>query len=353
MPRTPTLPPAAPEVRSADPADPVLAVENLTLAIGRDTLTEDVSFAIGPGELVSLVGESGCGKSVTALSILGLLPTPPIRVRSGRVLFRGRDLASLPAEEMRKIRGNRISMIFQEPMTSLNPVFTIGDQIAEVLRIHRGMGRRQALDRAAALLDRVGPSRLRRSSSGAYPHQLSGGQRQRVMIAIALANEPDLLIADEPTTALDVTVQAQILELINDLRRDLGMACLLITHDLGVVSEVSDRAAVMYAGRIVEQGAGRRPARTRRATATRRRWWRRFPASNPARRHPAVDPGNRAGAGGAGRRAAPSSTAAPPRPVAAGTSRPPLARFGDQSCLCWNPAPAGDDGGPAGEGDAP
>ena len=342
--------PAAPEVRSADPADPVLAVENLTLAIGRDTLTEDVSFAIGPGELVSLVGESGCGKSVTALSILGLLPTPPIRVRSGRVLFRGRDLASLPAEEMRKIRGNRISMIFQEPMTSLNPVFTIGDQIAEVLRIHRGMGRRQALDRAAALLDRVGIAAAAQQL-GRYPHQLSGGQRQRVMIAIALANEPDLLIADEPTTALDVTVQAQILELINDLRRDLGMACLLITHDLGVVSEVSDRAAVMYAGRIVEQGPVDALLDTPRHRYT-KALVETIPASNPPGVTLPSIPGTVPAPGGR-----PPGCAFVDRcPAPTGRCRdepPPLARFGDQSCLCWNPAPAGDDGGPAGEGDAP
>ena len=230
----------------------VLQVENLTLAAGPAALVEDVSFSIAPGEMLALVGESGCGKSVTALAIMRLL-APAIRRTAGRILFDGTDLAPLDDEAMRRLRGNRIGMIFQEPMTSLNPVFTVGEQIAEVLRIHRALSRRAALGRAAELLDLVGlPTPA--AQLGRYPHQMSGGQRQRVMIAIALACEPRLLVADEPTTALDVTVQAQILALIDRLRRQLDMACLLITHDLGVVAEFCDRAAVMYAGRIVETG---------------------------------------------------------------------------------------------------
>ena len=230
----------------------VLQVENLTLAAGPAALVEDVSFSIAPGEMLALVGESGCGKSVTALAIMRLL-APAIRRTAGRILFDSTDLAPLDDEAMRRLRGNRIGMIFQEPMTSLNPVFTVGEQIAEVLRIHRALSRRAALGRAAELLDLVGlPTPA--AQLGRYPHQMSGGQRQRVMIAIALACEPRLLVADEPTTALDVTVQAQILALIDRLRRQLDMACLLITHDLGVVAEFCDRAAVMYAGRIVETG---------------------------------------------------------------------------------------------------
>ena len=230
----------------------VLQVDGLTLAAGPAALVEDVSFAIAPGEMLALVGESGCGKSVTALAIMRLL-APGIHRTAGHILFDGTDLAPLDNEAMRRLRGNRIGMIFQEPMTSLNPVFTVGDQIAEVLRIHRDLSSRAALARAAELLDLVGlPTPA--AQLGRYPHQMSGGQRQRVMIAIALACEPRLLIADEPTTALDVTVQAQILALIDRLRRRLDMACLLITHDLGVVAEFCDRAAVMYAGRIVETG---------------------------------------------------------------------------------------------------
>jgi oligopeptide/dipeptide ABC transporter ATP-binding protein len=230
----------------------VLRVEGLTLATSRAALVEEVSFSVAPGEMLALVGESGCGKSVTALAIMRLL-APAIRQTGGRIEFDGVDLGGLDGEAMRRLRGSRIGMIFQEPMTSLNPVFTIGEQIAEVGRIHRGLSGRAALARAAELLELVGlptPSR----QLGRYPHQMSGGQRQRVMIAIALACEPRLLIADEPTTALDVTVQAQILALIDRLRRQLDMACLLITHDLGVVAEFCDRAAVMYAGRIVETG---------------------------------------------------------------------------------------------------
>jgi len=231
--------------------DLVLSVEGLRIAVGGVTLAEDVSFTLRRGEMLGLVGESGCGKTITALAIMRLLQTPPVRIAAGRIVLDGVDVLGLNAEDLRRMRGNRAGMIFQEPMTSLNPVFSIGDQIAEVLQIHRAMNRRDARARAAELLDLVGiPAAA--AQLDRYPHQLSGGQRQRVMIAMALACEPALLIADEPTTALDVTVQAQILALIDRLRRDLGMACLLITHDLGVVSEVCDRAAVMYAGRIVE-----------------------------------------------------------------------------------------------------
>ena len=231
---------------------PVLQVEGLTLEAGRAALVEEVSFAIAPGEMLALVGESGCGKSVTALAIMRLL-APGISRTAGRICIEGTDIATLDAEAMRRLRGNRVGMIFQEPMTSLNPVFTVGEQIAEVLRIHRDLSARAALARAAELLDLVGLPTPERQLAR-YPHQMSGGQRQRVMIAIALACEPRLLIADEPTTALDVTVQAQILALIDRLRRQRDMACLLITHDLSVVAEYCDRAAVMYAGRIVEAG---------------------------------------------------------------------------------------------------
>jgi len=211
---------------------------------------DDVSFEISAGETLALVGESGCGKSITSLSILRLIPEPG-RIVDGEIFFDNQNLLRMPANEIRRVRGNKISMIFQEPMTSLNPVLRIGEQIAEVLRLHRGMNNEQALGQAAELLDRVGiaaaGSRLRD-----FPHQLSGGQRQRVMIAMALACDPQLLIADEPTTALDVTIQAQIMELLAKLARDRQMATLLISHDLGVVAGNADRVAVMYAGRIVE-----------------------------------------------------------------------------------------------------
>jgi len=213
-----------------------------------------VTFAIPRGSTVGLVGESGSGKSVTALSILRLLRDPPGRVVGGEVRFDGRDLLRLDDRAMRAVRGNRISMIFQEPMTSLNPVMTAGDQVAEPLRLHRGLGKRAARDEAVALFKQVGIADPERRVDD-YPHQMSGGMRQRVMIAMALACKPALLIADEPTTALDVTIQAQILALINDLKRELGMAVLLITHDLGVVAETCDRVVVMYAGQVVEQAA--------------------------------------------------------------------------------------------------
>jgi oligopeptide/dipeptide ABC transporter ATP-binding protein len=210
-----------------------------------------VTFDIENGQTVGLVGESGCGKSVTALSILQLLPKGTGRIVGGAVHFNGKDLASLREEQMRRIRGNEISMIFQEPMTSLNPVMTVGDQIAETVRVHQGASRAEARERAIEMLRLVKIAEPHKRV-GNYPHQFSGGQRQRVMIAMALACTPKLLIADEPTTALDVTIQAQILELIGELQGRFGMAVLLITHDLGVVAERADEVAVMYAGKIVE-----------------------------------------------------------------------------------------------------
>jgi oligopeptide/dipeptide ABC transporter ATP-binding protein len=214
---------------------------------------DGVSFTVGPGETLAIVGESGSGKSVTSLSIMRLVPIPPGEIAGGRVLFRGRDLLALPEPEMRHIRGNEIGMIFQEPMSSLNPLLTVGEQIAEVVRLHQGLGRTAARQRAVAMLGRVNiPDPERRARE--YPHRLSGGMRQRVMIAMALACRPALLIADEPTTALDVTIQAQILHLIRALQIEMSMSVLFITHNLGVVAQVADRVAVMYAGRIVEQG---------------------------------------------------------------------------------------------------
>jgi len=213
---------------------------------------DDVSFRVHKGEILGIVGESGCGKSVTNLSILQLLAKPAGRIASGSVRFDGRDLVTLPEKEMRRIRGNRIAMIFQDPMTSLNPYLTVEEQLAEVGMLHLHLSRRDAVKRAVALLDRVGisdPERRIRS----YPHEFSGGMRQRVMIAMALLCDPALLIADEPTTALDVTIQAQILELLDELRRERGMAIILVTHDLGVVAGLCDRILVMYAGRVVEE----------------------------------------------------------------------------------------------------
>ncbi len=218
--------------------------EGLVKAIG------GISFTIGEGETLALVGESGCGKSMTALSLLRLVPSPG-KIVEGEIFFADQDLLHIPEEEMRRIRGNRIAMIFQEPMTSLNPVFRIGTQIGEVLKLHKGLEGKAVTEAAAELLHQVGiPSPTQRVRE--YPHQLSGGMRQRVMIAMALAGDPQLLIADEPTTALDVTIQAQIMELLHQLKEQRNMATLLITHDLGVVAESADRVAVMYAGLIVE-----------------------------------------------------------------------------------------------------
>jgi len=317
--------------------EPVLRVEGLGLTVAGHALTEDVSFTIAPGEMLGLVGESGCGKTVTALAIMRLLPTPPVRVASGRIVVDGIDVGGLDQSGLQAMRGDTVGMIFQEPMTSLNPVFRVGDQIAEVLEIHRGLSRGAARRQAAELLALVGLP-MPQEQLDRYPHQMSGGQRQRVMIAIALACEPKLLIADEPTTALDVTVQAQILELIDRLRRELHMACLLITHDLGVVAEVCDRAAVMYAGRIVEEApvaalfAHPRHRYTRALIDT-------MPAGNP--------PGSRLpsiagmvpppGARGTGCAFVPRC----PAPVDRCTAeRPDLAAAGspEHRAACWNPA---------------
>jgi oligopeptide/dipeptide ABC transporter ATP-binding protein len=234
---------------------PLLEIKNLSIGFETDRGSvqpvNDVCLSVYPGQTVALVGESGCGKSVTAMSVLRLIPSPPGKVLGGQVLFEGRDLLKLEEKEMRKVRGKDIAMIFQEPMTSLNPVFTIGDQIAEAVVLHQRVSRRQAFKVAEQALRDVGINDPDRRVHE-YPHQMSGGMRQRIMIAMALACRPKLLIADEPTTALDVTIQAQILELLRKLQRETGMSILLITHDLGVVAENADAVAVMYASRVVE-----------------------------------------------------------------------------------------------------
>lgn len=234
---------------------PVLDIRELTTCFdtrrGPVTAVDRFSLNLEAGETMGLVGESGCGKSVTALSVMRLLPRPTGRISGGQILFKGEDLAALPESRMRRIRGNEISMIFQEPMTSLNPVYTVGFQIVEAVRRHRRMDRRAAREEAVRMLSLVGiPEPAGRVDD--YPHQLSGGMRQRVMIAMALSCRPTVMIADEPTTALDVTIQAQILDLMNRLKVEIGMAMMLITHDLGVVAETCQRVAVMYTGRIVE-----------------------------------------------------------------------------------------------------
>jgi peptide/nickel transport system ATP-binding protein len=236
---------------------PLLEVENLQTHFrtpdGVNRAVDGVSFHVEEGETLAVVGESGCGKSVTANSILRLVPEPPGKI-AGSIRFRGTDLLKLSEREMRSIRGNDISMIFQEPMTSLNPVLTVGRQLGETLRLHERLGRREADERAVEMLRLVGiPEAKRRLDE--YPHQMSGGMRQRVMIAIALSCRPKLLLADEPTTALDVTIQAQILDLMKDLKTKIGAAIVLITHDLGIVAEVAERVMVMYAGRKVEEAA--------------------------------------------------------------------------------------------------
>ncbi|MBP6898532.1 MAG: ABC transporter ATP-binding protein [Burkholderiaceae bacterium] len=235
---------------------PLLEIDGLrthfdTLA-GTVRSVDGVSYRVQAGQTLGVVGESGCGKSVTALSVMRLVPTPPGRYAGGAIRYRGQDLLQLSEREMRKIRGNRISMIFQEPMTSLNPVMTVGRQIAETLQLHQGLGRREALQRATEMLARVHIAEPQRRVHE-HPFQLSGGMRQRVMIALALACRPELLIADEPTTALDVTIQAQILDLLRELQREFGMGIVMITHDLGVVAETCQRVVVMYAGRKVEE----------------------------------------------------------------------------------------------------
>jgi oligopeptide/dipeptide ABC transporter ATP-binding protein len=236
--------------------DLLLSVESLSIGFATEEasirVVEDVSFGVAGGETLGLVGESGCGKSVTAQTIMRLLPSPPARIESGRIGFGGIDLARASEAQMRKIRGNDIAMIFQEPMTSLNPTMTIGDQIAEALLLHRGARPRDARPQVLDMLKQVGIGRPEKRFAQ-YPHELSGGLRQRVMIAMALMCEPKLLIADEPTTALDVTIQAQILELMKKLQRDLDIAIMLITHDLGVVEEMCQEVVVMYAGRIAEK----------------------------------------------------------------------------------------------------
>jgi oligopeptide transport system ATP-binding protein len=239
---------------------PLLQVRNLTTRFNTErrqlTAVDQVSFDIGAGETVAIVGESGSGKSVTALSIMRLIPSPPGRIESGEVIFDGRDLRTLDDPAMRAIRGNQIAMIFQEPMSSLNPALTVGLQVAEPINLHRGAPWAKALNAATELLGRVRiPDAASRLAS--YPHQYSGGMRQRVMIAMALACQPRLIIADEPTTALDVTVQAQILDLLKELTRETGSSLLLITHDLGVVARYADRVIVMYGGRVVETAPAR------------------------------------------------------------------------------------------------
>ncbi|HEX6903979.1 MAG TPA: ABC transporter ATP-binding protein [Thermoanaerobaculia bacterium] len=236
-------------------AAPLLDVQGLEVAFpvprgGWRPVVRGVSFTIGHGEILGLVGESGSGKTITSLAVLGLVP-PPGRVTAGRILLAGTDLLALPPAAMRKVRGGRVAMVFQEPATALNPVYSIGFQIIEALRLHRRLPRREAREEAVRLLERVALPDARRRLDD-YPHQLSGGQRQRAMIAMALAGRPDLLLADEPTTALDVTLQAQILELLMDLRDDLGLSVLLITHELGVVAETCDRVVVMKDGEVVE-----------------------------------------------------------------------------------------------------
>ena len=248
--------PAAPAAANGSTKAPVLSVRNLHTAVatpeGAFDVVRDVSFDIQPNEVLCLVGESGCGKTITALSIMRLLPTPPVRIASGEVVFDGDDLTQLPARRVRDVRSERISMIFQDPLTSLDPVFTVGQVMTEVIRTHRDATKAEARDMSVDILRAVGlPAPEERFDS--YPHELSGGMRQRVMIATALVLDPEILIADEPTTALDVTVQAQILERLRQEQQDRHMSMLLITHDLAVVASIADRVAVMYAGEIVEE----------------------------------------------------------------------------------------------------
>ncbi|WP_312463907.1 ABC transporter ATP-binding protein [Pantoea endophytica] len=236
-------------------AHPVLSLRNLRVQFRGSPVTvlDDISLELQAGETLALVGESGCGKSITSLTLMGLQPDSA-HILQGDMLFDGRDLRQLSSSEYASLRGNQLAMIFQEPMTSLNPAFTLGDQLSEAVMRHRKVSKRQAMDTALAILQKVQiPAAEQRLK--AYPHQLSGGMRQRVMIAMALINQPKLLIADEPTTALDVTIQAQILALLNTLKQDTGTAVLMITHDLGVVAEVAQRVAVMYAGQVVESGS--------------------------------------------------------------------------------------------------
>jgi peptide/nickel transport system ATP-binding protein len=237
-------------------AERLLDVKNLKTYFFTDEgvvrAVDGVDLYIDQGETLGVVGESGCGKSVTALSIMRLIPQPPGKIVEGQILYNGLDLVTIPANKLRKIRGKEISMVFQEPMTSLNPVFTCGEQIAEALRLHEGLGRRDAMDKTVEMMKLVHIANAERRVKE-YPHQLSGGMRQRVMIAMALSCSPNLLIADEPTTALDVTIQAQILELLNELKSKLKMAVMLITHDMGVIAETAQRVVVMYAAKVAEE----------------------------------------------------------------------------------------------------
>jgi len=316
-------------------ADPLLHVDGLDVRLGDVPLIRNVTLCLDEGQMLGLVGESGCGKSVTALAVMRLLAEPPMRVAAGSIRHAGRDLLSLRESELCAVRGRDIGMIFQEPMTSLNPAFRIGQQIAETLLLHERVSRSVARQRAAELLETVGfpapDAALRR-----YPHQLSGGQRQRVMIAIALVCRPKVLIADEPTTALDVTVQAQILELLASLRREHRLAVLLITHDLGVVRSYCDRVAVMYSGEVVEQGRTDEVFAAPRHRYT-RALMRTIPAANPpGGRLPAiagsVPPPQQRPPGCA---FAPRCDAALPR-----CAVEPAALVGQSHRVrCWNPAP--------------
>jgi len=238
--------------------EPILVVDDLVVEFRHETghfaAVDGLSYKLGKGQTLGIVGESGSGKSVTNLAVMGLLPRPPARIPRGSIKFHGQELTTASESELRKIRGNRIAMIFQDPMTSLNPYLKIGRQLSEVVEIHQGLGKKAAREAAIHMLERVGiPGAARRIDQ--HPHQFSGGMRQRVMIAMMLLNKPEVLIADEPTTALDVTIQAQILDLLKDLQAELGMAVTLITHDLGVVAGMADHVIVMYAGRVMEQGS--------------------------------------------------------------------------------------------------
>jgi oligopeptide transport system ATP-binding protein len=253
-----TWPSSTSSARGRDGSIPILSVEDLYVEFRtRDNLVNAVngiSYTVSEGETLAILGESGSGKSVSAQAIMGILDTPPAQIPSGEIWFEGRNLLTLPEEEQRKVRGPGISMIFQDALSALNPVYSVGFQIGEMFRAHRGTSRKEAKKHAAELMDRVRiPAAAQRIND--YPHQFSGGMRQRVMIAMAIALDPKILIADEPTTALDVTVQAQVMDLLKDLQRETGMGLVLITHDLGVVNEVADSVAVMYAGRIVERGS--------------------------------------------------------------------------------------------------
>ncbi|AZM90987.1 MULTISPECIES: ABC transporter ATP-binding protein [Streptomyces] len=244
-----------PAPRSAPEGTPLLDVRDLHVEFhtrdGVAKAVNGVSYSVNAGETLAVLGESGSGKSVTAQAIMGILDMPPGRIPSGEILFQGQDLLKLPAEEYRKIRGSKIAMIFQDALSSLNPVHTVGAQLGEMFRVHRGMSKKDSLAKAVELMDRV-KIPAAKARVGDYPHQFSGGMRQRIMIAMAMALEPDLIIADEPTTALDVTVQAQVMDLLAELQREMNMGLILITHDLGVVADVADKIAVMYGGRIVE-----------------------------------------------------------------------------------------------------